>query len=340
MKEKELYKNEFEKQLFENKAVEESNEEVAPIVVEESPEVKRARANVARIINQQMKAQQQERDENKFDVVAVQSIEEFNIGEIRLTENTMNKFTDSAYYKVRLSNFEGPLDLLLYLIKDSRLEIKDIKLANITDQYLEYIKDLNQIDLEKAAEFIEVAATLVEIKSKSMIPQEQEKEQDENDPEWLLLQRLKEYKLFKEASQKMKDHEIVNQMYKLPDDKANDFRDVLKQMNVEGLVNAFVSLMNKVAVREVVQEEKTIAKDRWTVEEKMFEIKTLLMNQDSICFNEMVGEDYTRGEIITCFMAILELLKLQIIGVKQEEMFGKIDLTKGENFNAEFGQNS
>ena len=339
---KELYKDEFEKQLFEKKVSTDENgtETIESAVIEESPEVKRARANVARIINQQMKVQQQERDENKFDVVAVQSIDQFNIGEIKLTENTMSKFTESAYYKVRLNNFEGPLDLLLYLIKDSRLEIKDIKLANITDQYLEYIKDINQIDLEKAAEFIEVAATLVEIKSKSMIPQEQDKVQDENDPEWLLLQRLKEYKLFKEASQQMKTFEVVNQMYKLPDDKAKDFRDVLKQMNVEGLVNAFVGLMNKVAVREIVQEERTIAKDRWTVEEKMFEIKTLLLDTDQICFDEMVGEDYTRGEIITCFMATLELLKLQIIGVKQQEMFGKIYLTKGENFNAEFGQNS
>lgn len=339
---KELYKDEFEKQLFEKKVEtdEDGNQTIEQIVVEESPEVKRARANVARIINQQMKVQQQERDENKFDVVAVQGIDQFNIGDIKLTENTMSKFTESAYYKVRLNNFEGPLDLLLYLIKDSRLEIKDIKLANITDQYLEYIKDINQIDLEKAAEFIEVAATLVEIKSKSMIPQEQDKVQDENDPEWLLLQRLKEYKLFKEASQQMKNFEVVNQMYKLPDDKAKDFRDVLKQMNIDGLVNAFVGLMNKVAVREIVQEEKTIAKDRWTVEEKMFEIKTLLMNQDELCFDEMVGNDYTRGEVITLFMATLELLKLQIIGVRQTEMFGKIYLTKGESFNAEFGQDS
>ena len=99
-------------------------------------------------------------------------------------------------------------------------------------------------------------------------------------------------------------------------------------------------MLTKAAVREVVQEERTIVKDRWTVEEKMFEIKTLLLNADSLGFDDIVGEDYSRGEIITCFMAILELLKLQIIGVRQEEMFGKIDLTKGDNFNAEFGQDS
>ena len=90
----------------------------------------------------------------------------------------------------------------------------------------------------------------------------------------------------------------------------------------------------------MTQEERTIVKDRWTVEEKMFEIKALLTNTDQIRFDEMVGDDYTRGEIITCFMATLELLKLQIIKVRQEKMFGEIDLTKGENFNAEFGQNS
>ena len=166
-----------------------------------------------------------------------------------------------------------------------------------------------------------------------MIPQYQEKEQDENDPEWLLLQRLKEYKLFKEASEKMKKQEVVNQMYKLPDEKVNDFRNVLKQMNIEGLINAFTSLMNKAVIREVAEEERTIVKDRWTVEEKIFEIKTLLSNRDSIRFDEMVGEDFTRGEVITLFMAMLELLKLQIINVKQTEMFGEIDIVKGENYN-------
>lgn len=337
------YKDEFEKQLFARAQQEPTDDgscQAEPQVVEETPEVKKARANVARIIQQKIDVQQKERDDNKFDVVEAQNNAQIVLGDVKLTENTMSKFVESDYYKVKLANFEGPLDLLLFLIKDSKLEIKDVKLANITDQYLSYLQDINSIDLEKAAEFIEVASTLVEIKSKSMIPQEQEKEQDENDPEWLLLQRLKEYKLFKEASEKMKGQEIVNQMYKLPDDKVNDFRDVLKQMNIDGLVNAFVGLMTKVAVREVAQEERTIEKDRWTVEEKMFEIKTLLMDEIKIKFEDMVGEDYTRSEIITCFMAILELLKLQVINVRQDTMFGEIELTKGDNFDAEFGQNS
>lgn len=325
-------KDEFEQKLFE-RADTENGADASFLEPVETPEMKKARANVNRILNDIMKRQQEELNAGKFDVVSLQNSKDINLGEVKVTDNYLSKFDASDYYKVKLTNFEGPLDLLLYLIKDSKLEIENIKLASITEQYLNYMKDIDEVDMENAAEFIEVAATLVEIKSKSMIPQEQEKEKDENDPEWLLLQRLKEYKLYKEASEKMKSQEVVNQMYKQPDDKVNDFRDILKQMNIEGLINAFTSLMTKAAVREVVQEERTIVRDRWTVDEKIFEIKTILSTCDKIKFNELVGDDFTRGEVITLFMAMLELLKLQTINIKQEEMFGEIEIMRGENFN-------
>ena len=325
-------KDEFEQKLFE-RADETSSDAGVLIEPVETPEVKKARANVTRILNDIMKRQQEELNAEKFDVFELQNSKDINLGDVKVTDNYLSKFDSSESYKVKLSNFEGPLDLLLYLIKDSKLEIENVKLASITEQYLDYMKYIDKVDMENAAEFIEVAATLVEIKSKSMIPQEQEKEKDENDPEWLLLQRLKEYKLYKEASEKMKSQEIPNRMYKLPDDKVNDFRNVLKQMNIEGLISAFTNLMTKAAVREVVQEERTIVRDRWTVEEKIFEIRTILSTCDKIKFNELVGDDFTRGEVITLFMAMLELLKLQIVNVHQEEMFGEIEIVKGENFN-------
>lgn len=325
--------DEFVEKLFGSAEIEDKSDEALIIQPEETPEMKKARANVARILDDMMKRQQQELDANKFDVKEVQKSWELNVGDAKVTDNYLSKFDASDYYKIRLNNFEGPLDLLLYLIKDSKLEIENIKLASITEQYLDYMKDIDQVDMEKAAEFIEVAATLVEIKSKAMIPQEQEKIKDENDPEWLLLQRLKEYKLYKEASEKMKTQEIANRMYKLPDEKVNDFRNVLTQMNIEGLISAFTNLMSKAAVREVVKEERTIVKDRWTVEEKIFEIKTILSTCEKMKFAEMVGDDFTRGEVITLFMAMLELLKLQVINVNQDKMFGEIEIIKGENFN-------
>lgn len=250
---------------------------------------------------------------------------------IVVSANDLQKFENSSAYKIKLENFEGPLDLLLYLIKDSKAEIEDIKLAEITDQYLEYMKDLDSIDMETAAEFIDIAATLLEIKSKHLLPQEQEVKVDEQDDEQLLLMRLKEYKLFKEASEKLKLQENVDRLYRVPDEKVNDFRIILKQMNVENLISAFTKMLSRASIEVAVEETKTIERDRWTVEEKEFEIRTLVTEKGSLKFSEIVTSDFTRGEIITTFMALLEMLKRQEIEVSQDEQFGEITIIKGEN---------
>ncbi len=250
---------------------------------------------------------------------------------IVVSANDLQKFENSNAYKIKLENFEGPLDLLLYLIKDSKVEIEDIQLSKVTDQYLEYMNDLDKIDMEKAAEFIDIAATLIEIKSKHLLPSEQEVQVDEQDDEKMLLMRLKEYKLFKEASEKLKMQENVNRLYKQPDEKVNDFRIILKQMNVENLISAFTKMLSKASLETAIEETKTIERDRWTVEEKEFEIKTLISQKGIMRFSEIVSADFTRGEIITTFMALLELLKRQQIIVSQYEQFGEITIEKGEN---------
>ena len=162
---------------------------------------------------------------------------------IEVSKNDLNKFENSESYRVHLENFDGPLDLLLYLIKDSKVEIQDVKLADITEQYLEYMKELDRLDMEKAAEFIEIAATLLEIKSKSLIPTEREETPEEEDPEQLLMMRLKEYKLIKEQSEKLKQLENVNRLYKAPDESCNDYRIVIKQMKLDNLISAFSKLL-------------------------------------------------------------------------------------------------
>ena len=252
------------------------------------------------------------------------------IHKIVVSKNDLLKFENSNAYKVSLENFAGPLDLLLYLIKDSKVEIEDIKLAEVTDQYLVYMQDLDAIDMEKAAEFIDIAATLIEIKSKHLLPQENEQTEEVVDDEKLLLMRLKEYKLFKEVSEKLKLQENVNRLYKNPDEKVNDFRIVLKQMNVENLISAFTKLLSKASLETAIEETKTIERDRWTVEEKEFEIRTLVKQNGELKFSDIVGNDFTRGEIITTFMALLEMLKRQEITVLQSEQFGEISIGQGE----------
>ena len=131
-------------------------------------------------------------------------------------EQSTDMLLSSDAYRFKLDNFEGPLDLLLHLIKDAKLDIATVKLADITEQYLEYMQDIKNADMDKASEFITVAATLIEIKSKKILPVEQEVEPDEEDDEVVLLKRLKEYELFKETGKKLKEIEDINKLYRAP----------------------------------------------------------------------------------------------------------------------------
>lgn len=250
-----------------------------------------------------------------------------------MEENLVKQDTNEEYsnsYKVKLDVFEGPLDLLLHLIKDSKLDIQTIKLSEVTGQYLDYINSIDLLNLENAADFLEVAATLIEIKSKKILPHEEEVVEDEEDPETLLKRRLEEYKLFKDASEKLKEIENVNKMYKLPNKEAGDYRIVLKQMNIDNLIRAFSKLLIKTQESDAAHTEKTIERERFTVEEKIFEIKSLLINTEKLSFNALVSDDFTRSEIINLFLALLELLKRQYITVEQSEIYGDIDIFRND----------
>ena len=149
-------------------------------------------------------------------------------------------------YRFKLDNFEGPLDLLLHLIKEAKLDIATVKLADVTEQYLNYMQDLKNVDMDKASEFITVAATLIEIKSKKLLPVEQEAVQDdEEDDEAILLRRLKEYELFKKAGQELKQIEDINKLYRAPGKETEKVKIVMKDMVLEQLLDAFAKLLTK-----------------------------------------------------------------------------------------------
>ena len=136
--------------------------------------------------------------------------------------------TQSEKLTFKLENFSGPLDLLLSLIKKNKLEIEEIEISKLTEQYLEVMKDISTVDLEVASEFIEYAAILIEIKSKKLLPKIQEQEEDELDPEYILKLRLREYQMFKEVNEKLKELESNDKFYKQPEKEANKFRIVIK----------------------------------------------------------------------------------------------------------------
>lgn len=234
--------------------------------------------------------------------------------------------------RFKLDQFEGPLDLLYHLIKVAKIDIRDIFISQITEQYLEMMKDIDSLDMEKAADFTLMAATLLEIKSKQLLPKpEVLEESDEEDPEEKLYRQLEEYKLFKEASEKMKEIEDVGKFYKKPDESAGEYRyELPEKLSVDALINAFSNLLHRVSVKAEEITERKIVKDRFTVAEKIAQIKDALLLKPKFKFNELFEADYSKSEIINTFLALLELLKTQIIKVEQTSTFGEIEITKRE----------
>ena len=234
--------------------------------------------------------------------------------------------------KFKLDQFEGPLDLLYHLIKVAKIDIREIFISQITEQYLEMMKDLDGIEMEKAADFTLMAATLLEIKSNKLLPKPQAVEDGEvEDPEEKLYRQLEEYKIFKEASEKLKPLEDIGKFYKQPDDSAGQYRyELPEKLDVDALINAFSSLLHRVSARAEQMVERKIEKDRFTVAEKMAQIKDGLLVKKRFKFTELFEQDYSKSEIINTFLALLELLKTQIIKVQQEGTFEEIEIIKRE----------
>lgn len=243
-----------------------------------------------------------------------------------------NETRENEKYIYKLADFEGPLDLLLHLVKEAKIEIKNIFMSDVTEQFLEYMKELDTIDMDKAAEFVDVASTLLEIKVKAMLPKMDDliMLSEEEDPKDKLIRQLEEYNLFKQSAEKLKQAENLDRFYKLPDEKVSDYRVVLKNMTLNGLLDAFSGMLHKVAVEKERTVPKKIVKDRFTVAEKIEHIKYIIQIKKKISFFNLFESDYTKSEMINTFLALLELLKVHFIKCIQTEMFGDIILEYNE----------
>lgn len=236
----------------------------------------------------------------------------------------------SKSYHVVLSYYDGPLDLLLEMVKHEKINIEDIFISDITDQYLRAMEQIEELDMEQAADFIVVAATLLEIKSKRLLPKIEEPEliKEEEDPEQELITRLKEYKLFKEAAEKMREQEILDMHFRAPDDSVGSPRLILKDMTTNGLMNALKKLFDKIGARQQLKKVKMIERDPFTVEQKIDFIRERFKIVESCTFDDLFDEDYTIGEVVTTFSALLDLVKGQELGVRQEDVFTTITIVK------------
>ncbi len=251
----------------------------------------------------------------------------------------MAEFESVVDYSTKLDNFEGPLDLLLHLIKEAKIEIREIFVSQVTAQFLEYMQGVQYLDVDKASEYLNIASTLIELKSKSILPAEEEVSEGEIDEQELFFRRLEEYKLFKEASKDLKEQENVSRFYKEPDKSVGDVKIVYNDFNLDGLVNAFFKLLMRVDDKKRQENVlKEIPKEVFTVREKIENIRDVLLERQSVSFFELFRSYYTRSEMITTFQAMLELMKLQYISVEQNGVFDDITLTLREDRNEELGE--
>ena len=233
-------------------------------------------------------------------------------------------------YKVKLEIFEGPLDLLLFLIKKEELDIYDIPIAKITNQYLEYLEMMKLLDLDIAGEFIVMAATLMQIKSKMLLPPEEvpQEEMPEEDPRSELVKKLLEYKKFKEVADKLSEKEAIqNQFYT----RISEEKPIIEtedspffEAGIFTLLTAFSKILKEVPKETFYK----VVKDEFTVGEKIHDVFHMLVNKPKIYFSKFFKQAKSKLEIIVTFLAILELIRLKEIIVVQREPFSEIEIMR------------
>lgn len=234
-------------------------------------------------------------------------------------------------YKVKLDVFEGPLDLLLYLIQKEEVDIYDIPIAKITDQYLEYLELMKLLDLGIAGEFLVMAATLMHIKSKMLLPPEpvEGEEAAEEDPRAELVKRLLEYKKFKEAASELSHMESQHKHFFARVGPGIDIEDLPKEetffeASLFDLITAFTKVLKEIP-KEIFYK---VVKDEFTVSEKIHDVLHMVIDQKKVLFTDLFRAAKTKFEIITIFLALLELIKIKEVMIIQAEPFGEIEITK------------
>ena len=234
-------------------------------------------------------------------------------------------------YNIHLNVYDGPLDLLCDLISKQKIDIKDISISETTSQYLAYIDMLNEMDLEVASEFIIMASKLVEIKSKYLL-YKQHHEENEEDPRLELVEKLEEYKKFKEASLSLKENVqyTCDTFFRAKEEVIVDNKIDLDEISIES-IRAILPMILKTKVIEgfdKTEELDMIVKKRVvSSEEKMSDLRDLIKVEDKVSFVKLV-ESYDRDETIATFLAILELIKEKLIVVVQNEFFDDILIIK------------
>ena len=236
-------------------------------------------------------------------------------------------------YKVKFEVFEGPLDLLLYLIKKEEVDIYEVNLTQLATQFIQYIELMRILDLEIAGEFVVMAATLMYIKSRELLPVDQqvkpEGEEEEEDPRWELIRRLVEYKKFKDAAAQLHTLEAQqeNRFPRLPVKPEFEAAPAAGpgEVSLFDLINAVNAVLQRVSQRE---ELRDIFEDKWTVSEKIEVLMRIVRERAEVRFSDLFETATSRSEVVVTFLALLEIIRLRQVLATQPQPFGDIFISR------------
>jgi segregation and condensation protein A len=242
-------------------------------------------------------------------------------------------------YRVQFEVFEGPLDLLLHLVKKEEVDIWEVNLTKIAAQFIAYIELMRELDLEVAGEFLVMASTLMYIKSRELLPVDQqvqtEGEEEEEDPRWELIRRLVEYKKFKDAALQLQTQEAeradtfprIPPKPELPADPA----PIRPEVSLFDLITAVSQVLQRFQLRAGPRD---IFEDRWSVSEKIEHLRKLAMEHAALKFSLLFEHTTSRSEVVATFLALLELIRLKFLVVLQPSAFGEIEIQRAPVANA------
>lgn len=236
-------------------------------------------------------------------------------------------------YKVQLNVFEGPLDLLLYLIRKEEVDIYQVNLTRIATQFIEYVEMMRRLDLDIAGEFLVMAATLMYIKSRELLPVDQQATTEDDDealdPRWDLIRQLVEYKKFKDVAVQLQEREIQQEFIfprqpakpELPSEDTQPKHSV----SLFDLLNAVNAILQRF---HETDHAGVIAEDKWSVSDKIQMLLKLLTERPLLKFSEFFLSAHSRSEVVATFLAMLELIRLRQLIISQPEPFGEIELMR------------
>ena len=237
-------------------------------------------------------------------------------------------------YKVKFEVFEGPLDLLLYLIRKEEVDIYQVNLTQLATEFIAHLEVMRLLDLEVAGEFVVMASTLMYIKSRELLPEDQqvatEAEEDGEDPRWELIRQLVEYKKFKDAAAQLQVREVEQESIfprLAPKPEFESEAPLRKDASLLDLLNAVTNILKRIHQRD---DRRDVFEDRWSVSEKIEHILKTLTERGAVKFSELFSGDLSRTEVVVTFLALLELVRMKHLAATQQEPFGEIEIRRAE----------